>query len=215
MTTAVRETHAIWQTGRVSEVARLARAGLLYRRMNATEFWALMDQGYVGEGSYDHIELMEGEIVVKPTGRGNKHEAYKAAIVEWMIDHRPRGLTVGIEPTIDFSNTDVLEPDIVLYPRGRPTKELKGPEIALLIEIADSSIDSDTVQKARRYATLGVAHYWVVDVTRALIHVFEDPEPGRYTKRQLVERDQPIIPPFENAPPFRLADLGLPEPAVF
>jgi len=152
MTAIVCEQPLIWQAERVSEVARLARAGLLYRRMNATEFWALMDQGYVGEGSYDHIELMEGEIVVKAMGKGNLHEAYKAGIVEWLIDHRPRDLTVGIEPTIDFSDEDVLEPDIVLYPRGRPTKTLKGADIALLIEIADSSIAGDTRQKAHRYA---------------------------------------------------------------
>lgn len=211
----VAEQPAIWQTERVSEVARLARAGLLYRRMTAAEFWALMDQGFVGEGSHDHIELMEGEIVVKAMGKGNSHEAYKAAIVEWMIDHRPRDLTVGIEPTIDFSDGDVLEPDIILYPRGRPTKTLQGPEITLLIEIADSSIAGDTRQKARRYAALGVAHYWVIDVTRALIHVFASPTPGGYAERRLIEREQPIAPPFEGAPPFHLADLGIAEPAVF
>ena len=119
----------IWQAERVSEVARLARAGLLYRRMNATEFWALMDQGYVGEGSYDHIELMEGEIVVKAMGKGNLHEGYNAGVVGWMPRHVPDDIEVGIEPTIDFSDEHVLEPDIVLYPRGRPTKCLTAPTL--------------------------------------------------------------------------------------
>lgn len=109
----------------------------------------------------------------------------------------------------------MFEPDIVLYPRGCPTRSLSGPEIALLIEIADSSIAGDTRQKARRYSALGVAHYWVVDVTRALIHIFEGAGPQGYADRRLIEREQEVIPPFADAPPFRLADLGIPAPAIF
>ena len=216
MSSSVREIQAPYRVEpRPSDVVALARAGLLFRKMTATEFWGLMDLGLVGEGSFDHIELLGGEIVVKPMGKGNRHEKYKSAVVRWMVKNVPDEIEVGVEPTIEFSDDDVFEPDVVLYARLEDTKSLKGNAIALLVEIADSSFAFDSREKARRYALHGVQHYWVVDATRGALLVFSEPGQTGYASRRLFDATEAVVPPFAGAPPFRLADLGIPMPAAF
>jgi Uma2 family endonuclease len=45
-------------------------------------------------------------------------------------------------------------------------------EVLLLIEVADSSVDSDCGEKAALYAAAGIQDYWVVSLPERLIHVF-------------------------------------------
>ncbi len=48
---------------------------------------------------------------------------------------------------------------------------------ALVIEVSDSTFDTDTTEKAELYATAGIADYWVLDVDKRQLHVFRDPHP--------------------------------------
>jgi Uma2 family endonuclease len=48
---------------------------------------------------------------------------------------------------------------------------------ALVIEVSDTTFDTDTTDKAELYATAGIADYWVLDVTNRELHVFRDPQP--------------------------------------
>lgn len=48
---------------------------------------------------------------------------------------------------------------------------------ALVLEVADSSLDLDTTVKAELYATAGVADYWVLDLESRRLLVFRDPTP--------------------------------------
>jgi prepilin-type N-terminal cleavage/methylation domain-containing protein len=51
------------------------------------------------------------------------------------------------------------------------------PKTALLVvEVADTTLEADTHEKASLYAAGGVADYWVLDVTDRLL-VFHDPRP--------------------------------------
>ena len=48
---------------------------------------------------------------------------------------------------------------------------------ALVLEVADSSLDLDTTVKAELYATAGIADYWVLDLEGRRLLVFRDPTP--------------------------------------
>jgi Uma2 family endonuclease len=83
----------------------------------------------------------------------------------------PLALTVDSEP----------EPDLAIVPRG--DYELEHPRTALwVIEVADSSIDRDRVEKAGIYATALVPEYWVINVTRREIEVRTEPADGVYLR---------------------------------
>jgi Uma2 family endonuclease len=47
---------------------------------------------------------------------------------------------------------------------------------ALVVEVADTTLQSDLTGKAERYATAGIADYWVLDLNGGVLHVFRDPQ---------------------------------------
>jgi Uma2 family endonuclease len=46
---------------------------------------------------------------------------------------------------------------------------------ALVIEVSDTTFQSDTTEKAELYATAGIADYWVLDLNGRQLLVFRDP----------------------------------------
>ena len=47
---------------------------------------------------------------------------------------------------------------------------------ALVVEVADTTLQSDLTDKAERYATAGIADYWVLDLNGGVLHVFRNPQ---------------------------------------
>ena len=69
------------------------------------------------------------------------------------------------EPQPDFS---LLRKSL----RGYPDEHPRPPDVYLLIEVADSSLEFDLGAKLELYARAGIREFWVVDVTstRVLVH---------------------------------------------
>jgi len=69
-------------------------------------------------------------------------------------------------------------PDMAVVP-GSPRDYLgKHPTTAALVaEVSDTTLTTDITEKAERYATAGIADYWVLDLTGRRLLVFRDPAP--------------------------------------
>jgi Uma2 family endonuclease len=70
------------------------------------------------------------------------------------------------------------EPDlaIVMGPAGRYDTQHPTPaEIAMLVEVADSTLQYDRTLKLRAYALAGVPVYWIVNLEDRQIEVFTNP----------------------------------------
>jgi Uma2 family endonuclease len=60
------------------------------------------------------------------------------------------------------------------YPVEHP-----GPEdVALVVEVAESSLRTDRGAKKRVYARGGISVYWIVNLKKRQIEVYSDPESG-------------------------------------
>jgi hypothetical protein len=69
------------------------------------------------------------------------------------------------------------EPDVAVVV-GKPGDYTSHPTTAaLVIEVADSSLNYDITVKAELYATANIADYWVLDVDGRRLLVFRDPAP--------------------------------------
>ncbi len=57
-----------------------------------------------------------------------------------------------------------------------------GPgDIALLVEVADSSLAADRELGDKVYGPAGIPVYWIVNVVDRQVEVYTDPGPGGYT----------------------------------
>jgi len=70
---------------------------------------------------------------------------------------------------------------------------------ALLIEVADTSLERDRTVKLRLHAQAGIPAYWIVNLAARELEVFTDPQGERYRKRttrsETAAVDVPVTPP--------------------
>jgi Uma2 family endonuclease len=74
---------------------------------------------------------------------------------------------------IDENNNPM--PDLAVV-AGQPGFRGVHPTTAVLVvEVADTTLPTDMTEKAERYATAGIADYWVLDLNGRRLLVFRDP----------------------------------------
>jgi Uma2 family endonuclease len=68
-------------------------------------------------------------------------------------------------------------PDVFVV-AGRPGSHPEHPTTAaLVVEISDTTLQTDLTEKAETYATAGIGDYWVLDLNARQLIVFRDPAP--------------------------------------
>jgi len=143
----------------------------------------------------DHVELLEGWIVPKLI-HNPRHDATIDQIQEVLRPLLPGGWRVRIQSTITTGESEP-EPDLAIVSGQAASFVTRHPapaEIALVIEVADSSISTDREFKGRIYARARIPMYWLVNLVDAVVEVYRDPTgPGP-------------APAFQTREVFRLDD---------
>ena len=128
--------------------------------------------GYFRED--DRFELVGGEIVpMSPKGR--RHETIRIELGFHFTKQAPKGILVAQEPQFNLDDDSYLVPDILVYPRAIPTSEVRGDDVLLVVEIADTSLRCDLETKAAIYAEYGVREYWVINAMTLATMVHREP----------------------------------------
>lgn len=181
------------------------RNGLIPARLTVDEVYALTEAGVFAEN--ENMELIEGEIVPMAAAKADWHEMMKAKLNRAFARALPEDAWVYPEPSITLSAVTLVEPDLVILPRGSMTRSMRGPDLLLAIEVADSSLSYDLKVKAPLYATHGVREYWVVDAVRQTIRVHRDPAEGFYRDVEEYEAHDEVAPSMLPAVTIRLDTL--------
>jgi Uma2 family endonuclease len=155
-------------------------------KLSLEEYERMVNAG-VFAGPRRRLELIYGEIrQMSPIG--DPHAEVVDRLDEWGHEYaRGKPVRVRIQNAIRLPHAaSSPEPDVSWvvkrnYWRGKP-----GPsDILLIIEVADSSLEDDTGEKAVLYAGAGIRDYWVVNLRNQTVEVRRDPGPEGY---QSVER---------------------------
>jgi len=163
----------------VSAPSRVTRAaeGLPRRRFTVAEVEAIVAAG-VMDGD-ERVELIGGELVPM-SPKGNQHEVVKVALLRRWYRAAPDDCDLAPETTFRLSDDTFLEPDVVIYSRATGLKGLSGPNVLLVVEIADTSLRYDRGRKAALYAGFGVRELWVIDAVKRTARVFRAPSERGY-----------------------------------
>lgn len=147
------------------------------------------------------LELLDGELIDMPS-EGFPHVSLKARLTQFLNLELKAPWLVVPDSTLYLSPQDAPEPDIYVVDETRFSFPVVPDSIALIVEVADTSLAYDLERKAPKYAQYALAEYWVVDVQSRETTVFTQPRPGGYASR--------VPAPFEQA----LTPLRLPEAAL-
>jgi Uma2 family endonuclease len=130
--------------------------------------------------SDDRVELIEGIVVQKMT----QHPPHAVAI-DYTLDALrpllPEGWRLRQQKPIKLSDSEP-EPDLVVVrgPLQRYERRHPGPrDIALLIEVADTTLEGDRQDKGRIYARARIAVYWIVNLSDRRVEVYTEPKGGK------------------------------------
>ena len=155
------------------------------------------------------VELIDGELYdMAPIGSAH------ADIVEYLgdllHDALPKEYKVRRQNPITLKPHSEPLPDLcVAKPRDLPYRKAHpNPEdIALIIEVADSSLVYDKGQKLPLYARYGIPEVWIIDLVHQQISVYTLPINEAYTKMRKLSPPEVVSPEFYRAPNVSLTDV--------
>ena len=188
-----------------------AAEGFPRRAFTVEDVGRMIDAGVLGED--EKFELIEGEIVMM-AAKGVTHERIKSALTVAVVRALPDHLTIGVEATLQLTNTIMLEPDIAVFPKDLFRKSSEGfarlarGDAHLVIEVAVSSLAYDKGLKARLYARHRVREFWVIDANERITWVHTGPSGEGWSS--IVERgpQDALTTPALPGLSIRLDEIG-------
>ena len=122
------------------------------------------------------VELLEGWLVTK-MGKNPRHRLAAELVREILAALLPAGWFVeGQEPLTTADSEPEPDASVVRGDRGDYLDRHPQPEeIALVVEVSDTSLRRDRALKGRIYANAGVPVYWIVNLNDGLVEVYTGP----------------------------------------
>ncbi|MBP0018468.1 MAG: Uma2 family endonuclease [Cyanobacteria bacterium SBLK] len=167
-------------------------AQLLRKKFTVSEFCKMAETGIFSDE--DNIELIEGEIV--EMGKiGRRHAAYCDRLNDLFRDKFAKQVLLRVQSPIELNNLSQPQPDLALLRRREDYYESGHPQphdIFLLVEVADTTIDSDREIKIPLYGKNGILETWLIDINAQCLEVYRDPSSQGYQSTQKLRRGQSI-----------------------
>jgi Uma2 family endonuclease len=156
-------------------------------RYTLTEFHRLLESGVLADSN--RLELIEGALVRQMTHNPPHAAAVDLAqgllrpllTLEWHLREQKPITLSDSEPEPDVG---VVRGPARRYVRTHPQPR----DIAMLVEVADSTLAFDRTAKGRIYARARIPVYWIINLIDRCVEVYTLPRAGRnpaYRQRQV------------------------------
>ena len=176
------------------------------RRFTVDEYLLLGAAGILAKE--ERIELLDGEIIqMAPIGNRHRNSVnWSADLMRGAIEHRAM---VQVQAPIELDDFTMPEPDIAVI-RRRSINDLAPvlpPDVYLLVEMADSSLEFDLGEKLGRYAVAGIPEVWVANLRAGELVVNTEPEGAAYAHVRVIPLDGRVSPQAFPDVVLELADF--------
>lgn len=158
-------------------------------QFTADVYTRMAAEGIIPSGA--RVELIDGEII-EMSPIGSRHNAFVDRLTRILVTRLGEAAIVRVQGSIRLGEKVVPQPDFtVLRPRADFYEDdLPGPaDVALVVEVADSSLSYDRSVKSRVYARYGIPEYWLLDLVQNTILVHSEPGPVAYQHVEIRSRD--------------------------
>jgi Uma2 family endonuclease len=157
---------------------------------------------------YDKFELLGGEIVPM-SPKGIRHELIREQLSFRFSRLAPDDVFVVPEAELRLSDDTLTEPDILVRPAAIKTHLLRGIDVLLLVEVANSSLAYDLKTKAPLYALSEIPEYWVINALTLMTTVHLRPCGGAYAAVDEFPPTERLVPTLVPALAVSLNELDL------
>jgi Uma2 family endonuclease len=178
-------------------------------RLTVKQYDQMVEAGILGKR--DRVELIEGILVAK-MGRNRPHIVSGKKALRTLERAILPGWHVAKEDPAVVSDLSKPEPDLAVV-RGQAEdyieRDVEAADIALVVEIADSTLRADQQEMKPIYAASALPVYWIINLVDHQLEVYSDPEGREYRTSQVFSREQdvPLIIGGTEVGRIRVADL--------
>jgi Uma2 family endonuclease len=161
----------------VDGLRRPAETRMIPYRFSVEQYRRMIEAGVFVNA---RCELIEGLVVQKAT-HNPPHAGSISAIQLRISRHLSEEWVLRIQSSISLPQSQP-EPDLVVAtgPAERYFRQHPHPrDIALIVEVAESSLAQDRIEKKRIYASARLPVYWIVNLIAGQVEVYTGPRAGR------------------------------------
>ncbi len=159
----------------VNPTQYLFSSALEPRLFTVAEYEVMLEAGVVPPDS--KTELLAG-IITEKMGTGLVHDYIVRAIIRLSIRVLEDKYEVGSQSPVHLQPYSRPEPDLwISKPGTGPHRDatITAADLALVVEVADSSLQRDRDAKLHIYAAAGIPEYWLVDVKAEQLEIHTSP----------------------------------------
>jgi Uma2 family endonuclease len=179
-------------------------AASLYR-LTVQQFDRMILDGTIADS--DRVELIEGLLVTK-MGRNRPHVQAGNKGFWTLARILGPGWHVRKEDPVVVSEWSKPEPDLAVV-RGEvadyDNRDVTAADVAMAVEVADSSLSADRDDMARVYSGGGIPVYWVVNLVDRQIEVYTGPGPAGHAVKNVFGLNQDVVVVIDGVEIGRIA----------
>ena len=144
------------------------------------------------------LELIDGDLIDK-MGQNPPHALAIRLLLKWLTSFLEGDMILvqlPVQASGDDSERSLPEPDLaVLKERiDLQRRHPRGDEMALVIEVSDTTAAFDRGRKAAIYAKAGVPEYWVLDLSSRILAAHRETDGVQYRQIRLYSEDESVAP---------------------
>ncbi len=182
-------------------------------RITVDRYDQMVASGAIDED--DPIELLNG-IMVWKMAKNPPHSTASGKTARSIGRLVPRGWHVRKEEPVRIPDYDEPEPDVAVVRGDYDDYQLRHPapeDLALLVEVAESSLQRDHGEKRLIYARARIPFYWIVNLIDRQAECYSGPVGADYAERTILSAEEslPLVIEGQTVGVIPVADL-LPKP---
>ena len=151
---------------------RASQAG--FRRFTVDEYHVMIRHGILTED--DDIELLDGYLVHKMS-RNPPHDAALQLLQATVAPCLPTSWCLRAQSAVTLATSEP-EPDGAVVRGNARTYVSRHPtshDVGVIAEIADSTLDSDRLDKGPLFAAANIPYYWIINLVDRQVEVYTSP----------------------------------------
>ena len=145
-----------------------------FRKITPKQSHSLIDSGIIYEG--EPVELLEGYLVEKGM-RNPPHDGAVTRVSARLPRLLPGGWILRVQCATSLKESEP-EPDGAVVRGDETSYDSRLPEASdfgIAIEVSDSTLAFDRLDKGRIYARAGIPEYWILNIPDRQIEVYTQP----------------------------------------
>ncbi|MDX1976086.1 MAG: Uma2 family endonuclease [Pseudanabaenaceae cyanobacterium bins.68] len=155
-------------------------------RLSVAQYHSMLEHGIFAQDA--QVELLEGLLVAKMP-KNPPHRLSTGLLQDVLLSNLPSNYHLNLQEPLTLADSEP-EPDLAVVVGSRldyRDRHPQGQEVALVVEVADSSLERDRTLKQGIYAKPGIPNYWILNLSDRTLEVYTDPsDAGRYRQRQVL-----------------------------